>query len=624
MPRFERDADGTGVIFFLEDDVCVALKGNSEMRATAQLWRADDPSTMTAPIVGNILGEPFRSRLVELAKEKFGAEFDDTYLARLRDGLDQIATAFNRGTDEETGRAVREFLSIRGPSRSILLLRYAQEAEYFHDPDEEAYATVPQDLRRQTWSLRSRGFKRWLRYTFYYKEKQRLGGVQEPAPLRESMITDVVKQLEAKAQFEGVRRGVNLRVAETDGRIYLDLCNRKWQVVEISSEGWRVTDAADVPVRFIRSKGMGEIPLPDRDGFASIDPLRQLLNLQGEEGERSFRLILAWLMQALRARGPYPVLVLLGERGSAKSTAARILRSLVDPSTVPLRTMPRNPHDLYIDAVSSWAISLDNISSLPKWLSDTLCMMATGGGFSTRTLFTDREQELFDAMRPIVLNGITDVVTADDLVQRSLIVRLPTLAKGSYKTEREIQRELGAFRPQIIAALLDAAVEGLRGINSVKVEALPRMGDFASWAVATEVALGVRRARSCRPSAPQMRKAHSRRSKRVRSPSPSTSSPRITPTVGKALRARCCPRCATAPTRISSTRRSGRKRPMFSPARSSVSPPSSGRPGKYRSSSSPAPTRGGRSGGRFARKGLSRRKIRGRVPSEPSDRQKRL
>src|SRR5215213_5124656 len=488
MPRFERDAEGTGVIFFLEDEVCASLRGNTETRAAAQLWRADDPNTMTPPATGNILSETFRARLVELAAEKFGEGYD---LQRLRAGIDQIAIAFERGTDQETGQAVREFLNVRGPSRSILLLRYAQLAEYFHDPDEEAYATVPQDLRKETWSLRSRGFKRWLRYTFYIQEKQRLGGAFEPAPLRASMITDVVKQLEAKAQFEGVRRTAHLRSAEADGKIFIDLCNRKWEVVEISAEGWQIRSADEVPVRFIRSKGMAPLPTPEAEpGFGSVEPLKELLNLKGEEGERSFRLILAWLLQALRARGPYPVLVLLGERGSAKSTAARILRSLIDPSTVPLRTMPRNPHDLYIDATSSWAISLDNISTLPKWLSDTLCMLATGGGFSTRTLFSDREQELFEAMRPIILNGITDVVTADDLVQRSLIVRLPTLAKGSYKTEREIQRELDTFRPQIIAALLDAAVEGLRGINSVKVEALPRMGDFASWAVATEVALG--------------------------------------------------------------------------------------------------------------------------------------
>jgi hypothetical protein len=155
-----------------------------------------------------------------------------------------------------------------------------------------------------------------------------------------------------------------------------------------------------------------------------------------------------------------------------------------------LRTPPRNPHDLYIDAVSSWTISLDNISRLPRWLSDTLCMLATGGGFSTRTLFTDREQELFEAMRPSILNGITDVVTADDLTQRSLLVRLPVIPKGSYKTEREIQRTLKAIRPTVFAALLDALVEGLQRIDEVEVEAMPRMGDFASWAVATEEALG--------------------------------------------------------------------------------------------------------------------------------------
>ena len=488
MPRFERDAEGTGVIFFLEDEVCVSLRGNTETRAAAQLWRADDPNTMTPPATGNILSETFRARLVELAAEKFGEGYD---LQRLRAGIDQIAIAFERGTDQETGQAVREFLNVRGPSRSILLLRYAQLAEYFHDPDEEAYATVPQDLRKETWSLRSRGFKRWLRYTFYIQEKQRLGGAFEPAPLRASMITDVVKQLEAKAQFEGVRRTAHLRSAEADGKIFIDLCNRKWEVVEISAEGWQIRSADEVPVRFIRSKGMAPLPTPEAEpGFGSVEPLKELLNLKGEEGERSFRLILAWLLQALRARGPYPVLVLLGERGSAKSTAARILRSLIDPSTVPLRTMPRNPHDLYIDATSSWAISLDNISTLPKWLSDTLCMLATGGGFSTRTLFSDREQELFEAMRPIILNGITDVVTADDLVQRSLIVRLPTIAKGAYKTEREIQREIKAFAPSLLARLLDAAVTGLQEIDSVKVEALPRMGDFASWAVATEVALG--------------------------------------------------------------------------------------------------------------------------------------
>jgi len=240
---------------------------------------------------------------------------------------------------------------------------------------------------------------------------------------------------------------------------------------------------------------MAPLPPPEpssgRTGAAqALEPLRRLLNLSGEEGKRSWSLILAWLMQALRGRGPYPILVLLGERGSAKSTAARILRSLIDPSTVPLRSMPRSPHEVYIDAVSSWVIAIDNISSLPVWLSDTLCQLSTGGGFTTRTLFTDRDQELFSAMRPVIVNGISDVATRDDLVQRALIVRLPSIPKGHYRPEREIYAELRAARPQILGALLDAASVGLLEAPQTEVKAPPRMADFARWATATEAVLG--------------------------------------------------------------------------------------------------------------------------------------
>jgi len=495
LPRFERDAEGSGVIFFLQDEVRVSIRGNTETRATTQLWRADDPSTMTPTYIGNILSESFRERLTKAAAEKFGEDYNpDTEggrerLATLKLGLDNISIAFARGAEQDTGRAVREFLSVRGPSRPMLLLKYASVAEYFHDADQEAFATVPQDLHKETWAVKSRSFNRWLRYRFYIEEKQRLGGVHEPAPLRNSLVADVLTQLAAKAQFEGVQRPVNLRVAEAGGNIYLDLCDKKWRVVEISPEGWALKPAGEGPVKFTREKGMAALPLPDRES-ASLEPLQTLLNLQGAEGERSYRLILAWLVQALRSSGPYPILVLLGERGSAKSTAARILRSLLDPSTVSLRTMPRSPHDLYIDAVSSWIVSLDNIGSLPHWLSDMLCMLSTGGGFSTRTLFTDRDQELFSAMRPAILNGISDVATRDDLVQRSLIVQLPTIERGGYRPEREIHAELRSARPKILGALLNAAATGLMEVPFVELDAVPRMADFAKWATATEAALG--------------------------------------------------------------------------------------------------------------------------------------
>jgi hypothetical protein len=501
LPRYERNDNDDSVIFFLRNDVRVSLRGDRETRASVTMWRGDDPSTLTAPDVGNILSANFRERLTRTAVSKFGADYDTETEAGserardLEDDLGKIAAAFERGQDEETGTNIRDVVfSGKGPSVSERLLQYASVAEYFHDSDEEAYATVPQDLHSETWSLKSRGYRRWLRYQFYREEKLRLGGIKEPFPLKDTLITDCLRQLEAKAQFEGVRRDVNLRVAEEDATsLYLDLCDRKWRVAKVSASGWEVLE--DHTVKFIRAKGMAPLPPPEpssgRTGAAqALEPLRRLLNLSGEEGKRSWSLILAWLMQALRGRGPYPILVLLGERGSAKSTAARILRSLIDPSTVPLRSMPRSPHEVYIDAVSSWVIAIDNISSLPVWLSDTLCQLSTGGGFTTRTLFTDRDQELFSAMRPVIVNGISDVATRDDLVQRALIVRLPSIPKGHYRPEREIYAELRAARPQILGALLDAASVGLLEAPQTEVKAPPRMADFARWATATEAVLG--------------------------------------------------------------------------------------------------------------------------------------
>jgi hypothetical protein len=86
-----------------------------------------------------------------------------------------------------------------------------------------------------------------------------------------------------------------------------------------------------------------------------------------------FVLIVAWLLAALRDRGPYPVLVLVGEHGTAKSTLCRTLRALIDPHTTALRSLPRDERDLFIAANNGWMIPIDNISTLPEWLSDTLC-----------------------------------------------------------------------------------------------------------------------------------------------------------------------------------------------------------------------------------------------------------
>jgi hypothetical protein len=322
------------------------------------------------------------------------------------------------------------------------------------------------------------------------EEEGRTNNEDKPLIFPQRALGDVVSHFESLALFEGPEEEVYVRVAAKHGMIYVDLCDKAWRAVEISVDGWRVIPSEVVPVKFVRSKGMLPLPEPTEDPEA-LETLRSLLNIgDSADGERNWRLILAWLAQAFTPTGPYPVLTLLGPQGAAKSTAQRILRNIVDASTVPLRSAPRDEHNLYIDARSGWVIALDNMSSLPMWLSDALCRLATGGGFSTRQLYTDQDQILFEAMRPVILNGIGDVVTRPDLLDRSLIINLPPIPREARKLERVLDAEVEASKSGILAALFNAVSVGLATLQSVKLDGLPRMADFARWGTATERALG--------------------------------------------------------------------------------------------------------------------------------------
>jgi hypothetical protein len=362
----------------------------------------------------------------------------------------------------------------RKPTQAELFVRIADGAEFFHTPEGDAYARIQVGDHYETHLVRSKGLRRWLVRAFY-EQFDRPPGAQA--------LQDALGLLEARAHFDGPELDVCVRVAEYVGAIYVDLANERWEAVEITADGWRVV--SEPPVRFRRPRGMLPLPVPERGG--TVGELRRFVNVTDEVG---WRLMVAWLVQALKPTGPYPVLLLQGELGSAKSTAERLLRALVDPSAAPLRTTPRNEHYLFIAATSAWVVAFDNISTLQPWLSDALCRPSTGGGFSSRTLYENREQELFDATRPLSLNGITDVATRPDLLDRSLIVSLPHIPEEDRKPEAELWAAFDNARPSILGALFDAVSGALGAVSSLRLERMPRMADFALWATAAESALG--------------------------------------------------------------------------------------------------------------------------------------
>ena len=288
--------------------------------------------------------------------------------------------------------------------------------------------------------------------------------------------------VEAKAHFDAPERPVYIRVGGIDGSLYLDLGDEAWRAIEITTTGWRVVESP--PVRFRRAAGMQPLPVPAPGG--SVETLRSFLNVQSDT---DFVLVVAWALAVLRDRGPYPVIVLSGEQGSAKSTFSAILRSLLDPNTAPLRALPREDRDLFIAASNGHVLAFDNVSGLPPWISDTLCRLATGGGFAVRRLYTDQDEVLFDAARPVILNGIEDTVTRPDLADRAVFLTLEAIPEERRRSEAELWAAFDAERPRILGVLLDAVVQGLKTLPDTTLERLPRMADFALWATACETAL---------------------------------------------------------------------------------------------------------------------------------------
>ena len=221
----------------------------------------------------------------------------------------------------------------------------------------------------------------------------------------------------------------------------------------------------------------------DADEGGSLEALTSFFNLASRS---DFVLVVAWLLAALRHGGPYPLLAVSGEQGSAKTVLSKILRALIDPNAAPVRTAPREERDLFIAASNGHLLAFDNLSDLPPWMSDALCRLASGGSFAVRQLYTDRDEVLFQAARPIILNGIEDVITRPDLADRAIFLTLPHLQEERRRAEKEIWRDFESAQPHILGALLDAASHGLRALPEVRLEQLPRMADFALWATACE------------------------------------------------------------------------------------------------------------------------------------------
>ncbi len=463
----------------LPDHVAVTSPNGSQSAAKADwgalagrhviIWPdADEAGAKYAETVGGLLAPIAASvkRLTLPPAAKPGWDAADA----LSEGWDRArAGAFIGTAADQPGERPRR------PRQAESLLDLIDDAELWHSSDREAFASITISGHVENWKVRSKSFKLWALRRYFETTGAAPGG---------QAIEDAMRVVEARAIFEGAEHAPFVRIAEHQGDLFLDLADDQWRAVRIRGgpQGWEIVDRP--PIKFLRSSAMQALPVPEPGGM--IEELRDLINV---ETEGDFKLVVAWLVGAFHPRGPYSILALNGEQGSAKSTLSKLLRSMIDPNTAPIRSAPRDEQTLILAATNSWVAAFDNLSDVQSWFSDALCRLLTGGGFSTRELFTDYGEIVVHVARPVILNGIPDLASRADLADRAIHLTLPAIEEEARRSEEEVWADFETRRPLMLGALLDAVAGALHHRGEIP-PLLTRMADFTGWVCGAEQALG--------------------------------------------------------------------------------------------------------------------------------------
>lgn len=355
------------------------------------------------------------------------------------------------------------------------LVRIARDRYTFHSSAEGDYFALPSDgppvpvmLRGTSSSLRGTLAGAYL--TDYDK-----------APTAQA-LTDALLVCEGWA-MQGEPVPLYQRVARTRNGIVLDLgMAGDARCVIVTPDGWHVAEQPPAGVLFRRTKLTSSLPQPTHDG--DVRELRHYLHVDDD----GWALLLGWIVACLFPQIPHPILALSGEQGAAKSTTARMVLGITDPSPAPLRRAPRDDEEWMHYCRTSHALAVDNISSIPPWLSDALCRASTGDGIVRRMLYTDSDVIVFAFRRCVILTGITISAVQGDLIDRLVNVELSRIDEAHRRLDSELSDEYEAARPAILGGLMGLVSHVLRHLPDVHLPGYPRMADYAAVLAAVDVA----------------------------------------------------------------------------------------------------------------------------------------
>ncbi len=397
----------------------------------------------------------------ENALREQGVDTTEDYTAK-----DTAASGTAQGTDDKDDKT---------PTAKVLIDLALKHCTLFHDERGDGYAVTTHNDIRRTLKLRGKDFRRWLSGSYYTATKKAANN---------EAISTAMSVLEAKATFDSPQYELSNRFAMRDSAIYIDMVDAYWRVIKITAEGWEIMDKP--PVLFRRYSHQKPLPDPVRGG--KLSDLHRHLAIKSEEDKR---LIEAWLVASAFPNSPRPAPTFHGPQGASKTTSARILKSITDPSVTESVDLGKSPSDLAQILDHHGVPCFDNLTSIPAWAADMLCRAVSGGAFSKRELYSDDSDVLMIFRRPIIITGINIPTHAPDLLDRLLLIELERIPPEQRMDEATFWKGFDADCPGLFGALLDGIAGALKYLPDIKLDRMPRMADFARVACAYAEHTGV-------------------------------------------------------------------------------------------------------------------------------------
>lgn len=393
--------------------------------------------------------------------------FDATVLASVASVTGEDSSS---SQDDRTSKGSKESTATR-------LVNLALSSYEMRLADDGTVFAVPLSGERVTFPLR--GGRQSLRAVLARAYFDEHGGA---AP--QQSLADALLVLEGHGQSRDPEP-LHLRVAPGNGphTVWLDMGDATGRAVKIDPSAWTRDDTFGVPL-FRRTALTSPLPEPDPTG--TLDALWELLNV--DPADRP--LVLAWLVSTLLPNVPHPIPGLFGEQGTGKTFTAKVVSLLVDPSPVPVRKAPRDADSWVTAASGSWVVALDNLSTVPDWLSDTLCRAVTGDGDVRRQLYTDGGLVVFAFRRCVLVTGIDLGAVRGDLADRLLPIDLRVIEDDQRLDEADLWGRWERLHPYLLGGLLNLTASVMAVLPSVRLESRPRMADFARVLAAVDQITG--------------------------------------------------------------------------------------------------------------------------------------